>query len=214
VAGNTALAARTAPATERITRPELSVVPAAEAPSPRMPFVVLVLALIAAGLIALLLLNTAINENAFRLHSLETNKKALDLRQQQLEQDILELENPGPLNAAAQRQGLVPIGQPAFIELPDGKIIGVPTPARALPSPRANPQPSARQSPAAKTGSSTPDSAAPGNAPPPGVGGSVKPGPALTGTGQPGTGKTTGTGKATGTVQTTPAQGGPPGGGR
>jgi hypothetical protein len=180
VAGNTALDARTAPASERITRPELSVVPAADAPSPRMPFVVLVLALIGAGLIALLLLNTAINENAFRLHNLDTNKKALDLRQQQLEQDILELENPGPLNAAAQRQGLVPIGQPAFIELPDGKIIGVPTPARAVPSPKANPQPSARQSPAApaKTASSTPDTA------------------------------------QSGTAQTTPAQGGPPGGGR
>jgi hypothetical protein len=161
VAGNTALAARPSTAGERDLTPSLSVVPAADAPSPRTPFVVLVLFLIGAGLVALLLLNTAVNQNAFRLHALETEKKALDLQQQQLERDLLELNGPGPLQAAANRLGLVSEGTPGYIQLPDGKIVGVPTPAKASPG---------QQPPAQQSGSSTLDS------PPPAQGGSVKPG--------------------------------------
>jgi hypothetical protein len=127
---------------------------------------VLVLFLIGAGLVALLLLNTAVNQNAFRLHALEAQKKALDLRQQQLERDLLELNGPGRLLAAANRLGLVSEGTPGYIQMPDGRIVGVPTPAKAVPGQE---QPSA--------GSSTPDTT------PPAEGGSVKPGsPAKPGT--------------------------------
>ncbi len=66
----------------------LSVVPSVASPAPRTPFVLLILVLVAAGLVGLLLLNTAINENVFRLHDLQKEKEALDLREQQLDRDI------------------------------------------------------------------------------------------------------------------------------
>lgn len=99
------------------------------APAPRAPFVLLVLGLITAALVGLVLLNTAINENAFRLHSLQKEQKALDLSEQQLQRDVAQLQSAGALDAAARRLGLVPAGQAAFIQLPSGTIIGKPTPA-------------------------------------------------------------------------------------
>lgn len=102
---------------------------AAETSPPRTPFIIAVLVLVAAGMVALVLLNTAINENAFRLHELARDGKELDLREQQLRRDVAELESAGSLDAAARRLGLVPAGTPAFIQLPTGVVLGVPTPA-------------------------------------------------------------------------------------
>jgi hypothetical protein len=114
-------------------------VPPLDAPSPRTPFVLLVLAVVGAGLVGLLLLNTAINENAFRLHDLRKAQEAQSLREQQLQRDLAQLEAPGTLLAAARRLGLVPAGTPAYIRLPSGQVIGVPTPARAEPAPTQKP---------------------------------------------------------------------------
>jgi len=121
-----------APATVRpISTPPATTVQRPSADAPRAPFVLLVLALAAAGLVAMVLLNTAINENAFRLHDLDKRQKALDATEQRLERDVAELEAPGSLLAAAKRLGLVPAGQQAYIELPSGKVLGVATPAKA-----------------------------------------------------------------------------------
>jgi hypothetical protein len=156
--GNTALAPRPtspAPAGAARRRPALSVVPPMDAPAPRTPFVLLILVLVGAGLVGLLLLNTAINENAFRLHDLQSEQEALDLREQQLDRDIERLEAPGTLQAAARRLGLVPGGNPAYIYLPSGQVVGVPTPGQA-----AAPPPSAR--------SEAPPTSPPGAVKPPG----------------------------------------------
>lgn len=104
--------------------------PTATSSAPRTPFVVLILGLVAGGLVTLLLLNTAVNENSFRLQALQKNQRTLDVKEQELKQKVDQLEAPGTLAAAARRLGLVPAGQPAFIRLPDGRILGVPTPAK------------------------------------------------------------------------------------
>ncbi len=80
----------------------------------RAPFVLLILALITAGLVGLVLLNTAINENAFRLHKLQQSQQRLDLSEQQLQRDVAELQSSGALDAAAKRLGLVPAGRPGI----------------------------------------------------------------------------------------------------
>jgi cell division protein FtsB len=117
--------------TRAATRAPLRVVPPANLPAPRAPFVVLVLVLLVSGLVSLLMLNTLVNENSFRLHALQEKQAALDLREQQLERDIDKREATPAVAAAARRLGLVPAGTPAFIRLPDGKVLGVPTPAKA-----------------------------------------------------------------------------------
>ncbi|WP_163569170.1 hypothetical protein [Fodinicola feengrottensis] len=104
--------------------------PPAASSAPRTPFVVLILGLVIAGMVCLLLLNTAVNQNSFQLNTLQRNQKVLDLKEQGLHQDVNQLQAPGTLAAAARRLGWVPAGQPAFIRLPDGRILGVPTPAK------------------------------------------------------------------------------------
>jgi len=84
--------------------------------------------------LGILVLNTKINENAFRLHDLQQRQTALDVQEEQLQQELAELESPGSLAAAARRLGLVPAGTPAFIRLPDGRVLGVPQPASGQPS--------------------------------------------------------------------------------
>jgi hypothetical protein len=96
---------------------------------PRAPFLLLVVGLVIAGVLGVLLLNTRINENAFRLDNLRSQQSGLDLQEQQLGQQLADLESTGNLSAQAARLGLVPAGTPAFITLPDGRVVGVPQPA-------------------------------------------------------------------------------------
>jgi hypothetical protein len=112
--------------------------PPASSSAPRTPFVVLILGLVVAGMVCLLLLNTAVNQNSFQLHGLQSSQKSLDIQEQGLRQDVDQLQAPGSLAAAARRLGLVPAGQPAFIRLPDGHILGVPTPAKSSSSSSAD----------------------------------------------------------------------------
>jgi hypothetical protein len=109
--------------------PRLRVAPPVPVSAPRAPFVALILVLVVGGVLGILLVNTKINENAFRLDRLQKQQAALDLQQQQLQKQIAEHEAPGNLAAKARRFGLVESGPPAFIRLPDGKVIGVPQPA-------------------------------------------------------------------------------------
>ena len=112
----------------------LGVAPPAPVTTPRAPFVALVLFLVVSGVLGILVLNTKINENAFRLKDLRDRQSRLDLQEQQLNDDLALAASPNSLAAAARRLGLVPAGSPAFIRLPDGRVLGVPQPATAQQS--------------------------------------------------------------------------------
>jgi hypothetical protein len=88
----------------------------------------MVVALVMVGVLGVLVLNTKINENSFVLDGLNGQQATLDLQEQQLSRQLEDLESPGNLRAAAKRLGLVDAGTPAFINLPDGTIVGVPQP--------------------------------------------------------------------------------------
>jgi hypothetical protein len=103
--------------------------PALPVALPKTPFLLLLVGLVVVGVVGVLVLNTKINESSFRLDSLRSTQGALDLQEQQLQQQLDELSSPGNLRAAATRLGLVPAGTPAFISLPDGHVVGVPQPA-------------------------------------------------------------------------------------
>jgi len=96
--------------------------------APRTPFVMLVLALVAAGIVGLLVLNTKINENSFRLEGLRDRQASLEVREQQLRSDLAARQSPGNLTAAARMLGLVREESPAFLYLPDGRVVEVPQP--------------------------------------------------------------------------------------
>ncbi|WP_446216061.1 hypothetical protein [Micromonospora sp. IBHARD004] len=114
--------------------PRLRVAPPPPVSVPRAPFVGLILVLVVGGVLGILLVNTKINENAFRLEKLQQQQAKLDVDQQQLEKEIAEQKAPGNLTANARKLGLVESGEPAYIRLPDGKTIGVPHPAEGAPA--------------------------------------------------------------------------------
>ncbi|MCM9079063.1 hypothetical protein OG304_24180 [Streptomyces sp. NBC_00160] len=121
----------------------------------RMPFVLLVVALLGGGLISLLLLNSALNEGSFQLSKLRKETTTLTDEEQALQRDVDAYSAPDALQRRAHELGLVPGGSPVFIG-PDGGTAGSPAVAEAPPSPTPTPtpppaQPAAGQSPAAPT---------------------------------------------------------------
>ena len=108
--------------------PRLRVAPPVPISAPRAPFIAVVIGLVVAGVFGILVINTKTNENAFEISKLQDQQAGLNNQQQDLQNQIAGYESTGNLDAAARRLGLVKAGTPAYIRLPDGKIIGVPRP--------------------------------------------------------------------------------------
>lgn len=141
--------------------------PTGPASAARTPFVLLVVVLLGGGLIVLLLLNSSLNEGSFRLSKLKKETTELTDQQQELQRDVDGYSAPGSLEQRARELGMVPGGNPAFLD-PDGKIRGTTGPA-APPGP-ARPPATSTASP-----SGTPTSTPSGSPAPSGASGS--PGP-------------------------------------
>lgn len=101
--------------------------------APRAPFVLVVMAILIAGLLSLLALNTVLNQDAFRLHQLQLDGRALSDREQALAREVSDLQSPHSLASRATSLGMVPGGSPAFLRLSDGKVLGRSEPAVATP---------------------------------------------------------------------------------
>ena len=121
--------AKRQPAETPEPRPSMTVVPPLPVTAPRAPFVALVLVVVIVGVLGILVINTKINENAFRLHDMKAQQGNLDQHEQRLNWEIAEKSDPGNLAAAARQLGLVRADSPAFLRLPDGRSLGVPRPA-------------------------------------------------------------------------------------
>ncbi|MDN0194766.1 septum formation initiator family protein [Streptomyces sp. S.PNR 29] len=94
----------------------------------RTPFVLLVVLLLGGGLIGLLVLNSALSEGAFKLDDLQQETKNLTDEEQALQRDVDAYSAPEALQRRARELGMVPGGDPAFLN-PDGTVRGVPSPA-------------------------------------------------------------------------------------
>lgn len=99
--------------------------------APKGPFVLLVAVLLGSGLIGLLLLNTVLAEDAFAVHDLQRQAATLSVQEQALQQRVADLEAPASLAHRAQLLGMVPAGDPVFLRLSDGAVLGDPVPAKA-----------------------------------------------------------------------------------
>ncbi|MGW1077170.1 septum formation initiator family protein [Streptomyces sp. NPDC002537] len=94
----------------------------------RTPFVFLVVVLLGSGLISLLVLNSALNQGSFELTKLQRKTTELTDEQQALQQEVDRLAAPDALERRARELGMVPGGNPAFLN-PDGTVRGTPSPA-------------------------------------------------------------------------------------
>jgi hypothetical protein len=156
----------THPRPRRTTRPgaaparaRLTPLPAARAAAPRAPFVLLIVALLGLGLLALLFLNTASAQDAFRLSDLQRQSKALADQEQTLSRQAADLSDPANVAAAADRLGMVPGAVPIFLKpgqkVPAGQqidgMIVVPAPRQTKSTqPAQPPQPTAGTAPTKK----------------------------------------------------------------
>nr|WP_175420885.1 septum formation initiator family protein [Streptomyces griseus] len=118
--------------------------PSGPSTAARTPFVLLVVLLLAGGLISLLLLNSALNEGSFRLSRLKKQTTELTDEQQALQRDVDGYSEPDALERRARELGMVPGGNPAFLN-PDGTVRGVPERATGAPSPLTTPSPMASE---------------------------------------------------------------------
>ncbi|MEU7380807.1 MULTISPECIES: septum formation initiator family protein [unclassified Streptomyces] len=167
--------------------------PAGRGQAARTPFVLLVVLLLGGGLIGLLMLNSALSEGAFQREGLQKDTKNLTDEEQALQRDIDSYSAPDALQLRARQLGMVPGGDPAFLNA-DGSVKGVPsaapepppaeeTPLSLLPPEALTPSPSTTDAGAPATtdpASPTTNAALPTtNAAPPSAQG---PAPALGGT--------------------------------
>lgn len=135
--------------TTTMTSTRLRVVTGAPPHRSGAAFSIICVALLVAGLIGLLLLNTALAQGSFTLHDLRATSAQLTDAQDALTQSLQRSESPANLAASAARLGMVPAQSAAFLRLSDGKVIGVAKPAKA-PSgfaviPSQTPAPSSAQ---------------------------------------------------------------------
>jgi hypothetical protein len=118
--------------------------PSGSSSAARAPFVLLVVLLLGGGLITLLLLNSSLNEGSFKLSKLKKQTTDLTDEQQALQRDVDDHSAPGALAKRARELGMVPGGNPAFLQ-PNGTVRGRPSQADAL---RPPPVPAAPAAPA------------------------------------------------------------------
>lgn len=103
-------------------------------PKSRASFVLLMMALLAAGVATTLWLTTQAIADSYRLEQLRTTNANLAETKEQLQRDVAKAESPASLAPAAQQLGMVPGGDPARILVgPDGKtsLVGEPKQAKA-----------------------------------------------------------------------------------
>jgi hypothetical protein len=92
--------------------------------------VVASLLVLGAGLLTLLLINTALAQGSFRLHDLQATSDRLADTEQTLRESIDAAAAPQQLAEQARALGMVPSESTAFVRLSDGKVLGVAQPAK------------------------------------------------------------------------------------
>ena len=112
-----------------LTKARLTVVPKAQHRRLRIPFAALVVITLGLGVVGLLLLNTSLQQGAFRTAAMNTRAANLLDRQQDLELRVEALRSPQRLAQRAQQIGMVPNLNPVFLRLSDGRVLGQPQPA-------------------------------------------------------------------------------------
>jgi len=125
-------------------RARLSVVRGGGTSAPRAPFAALVLAVLAIGLVGLLVLNTSLQQGAFHARDLEDRAQALGQQREALQVHVAALREPQRVAQRAADLGMVPNPSPAFLRLSDGKVLGDPSPAGADSEPQFLAPPSPR----------------------------------------------------------------------
>ena len=100
--------------------------------APKHRLLVVCTAVLATGMLCVLLLNTIISQGAFRQHELELALIHASESEERLSRQVQLAEAPHRGGAPARELGMVPAAAPVFLRLSDGAVLGDPVPAPRL----------------------------------------------------------------------------------
>lgn len=101
-------------------------------PQSRASFVMLVMALLVAGVGMTMWLSTQAIADSYRLENMRAQTEQLSERADRLQREVVSGESAGALAKRAEDLGMMPSGHPARLVVDEGKkpkVIGTPTPA-------------------------------------------------------------------------------------
>ena len=110
-------------------RPRLTVVATPKAAGSSMPFTLLCTLIVTATLAALLFMNIQMSDASYEITRLQGQAQRLTEEGQALAETNERLGTPQELERQAREIGIVPVSDPAYIDLDTGEIIGETSPA-------------------------------------------------------------------------------------
>jgi hypothetical protein len=106
---------------------------------PRLPFLLLTLAAIVAGVFGLVALNVSVNQQSFRISELQRQNRLAEARWTALQADVDRLKAPARIAKAGKAAQLVPAGRPRVVAWPGthGRTVAPPGAATSPAAPGA-----------------------------------------------------------------------------
>ncbi|MFC7458670.1 hypothetical protein ACFQS2_15885 [Brachybacterium sp. GCM10030267] len=117
------------PGTSAAPKPRLTVVAAPKAAGSSMPFTLLCTLIVAATLAALLYMNIQMSGTSYEITRLQSQSQRLTEERQALAETNERLGTPQELERQAREIGMVPVSDPAYIDLDTGEVIGETSPS-------------------------------------------------------------------------------------
>jgi Tfp pilus assembly protein PilN len=87
-----------------------------------MPFLLLVVGMLAGALVGLLVISTTLAAGSFRISTLQQQNQTLAKQQQQLQQQVAQDQAPSVIAQRAEQLGLQPVKQLEFLNIKTGKV--------------------------------------------------------------------------------------------
>lgn len=112
-----------------VERARLTVVANRPSSARRAPFAVLVFLILGAGVVGLLMFNTQMQQASIHATELQAKADRLQAASEELNREVGGLRDPQEVAKAAVGLGMVMPQNPAFVDLKDGRVHGVPIPA-------------------------------------------------------------------------------------
>lgn len=109
-----------------------------------LPFLMTLGVMLLGGLVGLLMFNTSMQNVAFQQNALQAEATNLAAQQQALDLQLADLNNPQHIASSARGLGMVIPQSVAFIRIPNGQVLGTPSPANFSATPNLwapNPMP-------------------------------------------------------------------------
>jgi cell division protein FtsL len=104
---------------------------------PRLPFLLLTMAAIVAGVFGLVALNVSVNQQSFRISELQRQNRLAEARWTALQADVDRLRAPARIAKAARSARLAPAGRPRVVAWPGSRGKQDVAPPGAATSPAA-----------------------------------------------------------------------------